>query len=69
MRHSITENHGGNGWTIWTDAVCTCGWHGKRLWGFDNPAWYDFKREQAEHLSAATPSPQAGTAEQQEQTK
>ena len=66
MKHAITESSGGNGWTIWSDAICTCGWRGRRLWGFNNPEWCDFKREQSEHLFesgkfaaqvAAQPSP------------
>ena len=49
---SITEERGGNGWTIWVTAVCTCGWRGMTCWGFQDPNYYVYMREKAAHVCA-----------------
>jgi hypothetical protein len=50
-KHSIVEMPGSDGWQVWTDAVCSCGWRATRLWGFNNPKWRDFEREKAQHVA------------------
>jgi hypothetical protein len=54
MKHEIVEATTSNGWQIFSQATCSCGWQSTVLPGFNNPSWYDWKREQAEHVKGSS---------------